>query len=328
MIKKSLLTSAIVLSTLASAAAPISVLAADTNSDANVEQTSSDSNSSKTTDTNVIAGSDVKEADPDIAHIETVQPSAAKSSAQGALVQAASGTTSQQQQAFLDMAVPMAQKAANEYGVYASVMLAQAILESGWGASLLATQGNNLFGIKGDYNGASVTMKTSEWSASQGWYTIYANFRKYPSYYESFADNGDKLRNGVSWDSSYYKGTWKENASSYKDATAWLQGRYATAPTYASSLNNVIETYNLTQYDKNETDDSSTQAPGDVNVIKVNNSNAIYVPMVTFNGDTIGKATRGLQNKTPWQTDQVKTYNGHVYYRVSTNEWVEDTYVI
>ncbi|MFD1417407.1 glycoside hydrolase family 73 protein [Companilactobacillus keshanensis] len=328
MLKKSLLTSAIVLGTLASAVAPTSVLAADaSNSDTNTEQTSSD-NSKKTTDTNVISGSPVKEADPDIAHIETVQPSAAKTKAQGALVQAASGTTSSQQQAFLDMAVPMAQKAASEYGVYASVMLAQAILESGWGASALATQGNNLFGIKGDYNGSSVTMKTSEWSASQGWYTIYASFRKYPSYYESFADNGDKLRNGVSWDSSYYKGTWKENASSYKDATAWLQGRYATAPTYASSLNNVIETYGLTKYDTNSGDDSSTQAPGDVNVISVKNPNAIYVPMVTFNGDTMGKATRGLQNNTPWQTDQVKTYNGHVYYRVSTNEWVEDTYVI
>ncbi|KRK65054.1 hypothetical protein FC72_GL001681 [Companilactobacillus tucceti DSM 20183] len=324
MFKKTLLTSAIVLGTLASAAAPTSVLAADaSNSDTNTEQSSSD-NSKKTTDTNVIAGSPVKEADPDIAHVETVQPTAAKTKAQGALVQATAGATSQQQQAFLDMAVPMAQKAADKYGVYASVMLAQAILESGWGTSLLATQGNNLFGIKGDYNGSYVTMKTSEWSASQGWYTIYANFRKYPSYYESFADNGDKLRNGVSWDSSYYKGTWKENTSSYKDATAWLQGRYATAPTYASSLNNMIETYNLTQYDN----DSSTQAPGDVNVISVNNPKAIYVPMVTFNGDTMGKATRGLQNNTPWQTDQTKTYNGHVYYRVSTNEWVEDTYVI
>ncbi|MFC6322736.1 glycoside hydrolase family 73 protein [Companilactobacillus baiquanensis] len=324
MFKKSLLTSALVLGTLVSTAAPTSVLAADnSNSDTTTEQTSSD-DSSKTTDTNVIAGSAVKEADPDIAHIETVQPSVAKTKAQGQLVQASSGVTTQQQQAFLDMAVPMAQKAADQYGVYASVMLAQAILESGWGTSLLATQGNNLFGIKGDYNGASVTMKTSEWSASQGWYSIYASFRKYPSYYESFADNGDKLRNGVSWDSSYYKGTWKENASSYKDATAWLQGRYATAPTYASSLNNMIETYNLTQYDT----DSSTQAPDAVNVISVNNPKAIYVPMVTFNGDTIGKATRGLQNNTPWQTDQVKTYNGHIYYRVSTNEWVEDTYVI
>ena len=159
------------------------------------------------------------------------------------------GVTKAQQQAFLEKIGPVAQAVGSQYNVYASVMMAQAIVESAWGTSTLSSQYNNYFGIKGDYNGSYVSFPTSEWSADKGYYTIYANFRKYPSATESFADNGALLRYGISGASDFYKGTWKENASSYKDATAWLQGRYATSPIYASTLNKIIETYNLTQYD-------------------------------------------------------------------------------
>ena len=329
MSKKNLLTSALVLGTLAATATPSVVSAATTNdADPAASQTSTEqvNNKSQDNSSNVIAGSE-KKADTTVATSATVQ--AASESLNNALnttavIQAATGATTAQQQAFLSSAVPMAQKAASQYGLYTSVMLAQAILESGWGTSTLATQGHNLFGIKGDYNGAFVTMPTSEWSAAQGWYTINANFRKYPSYYESFADNGNKLRNGVAWNSSYYSGTWKENTKSYKDATAWLQGRYATAPNYASSLNNLIQTYNLTQYDGNAETNGSAQS----SVITVNNPNGNFVKLFAFdsNGTPTTVTNRGLANRTPWYTDQTKTYNGHTYYRVATNEWVEDTY--
>ncbi|AKP67895.1 glycoside hydrolase family 73 protein [Companilactobacillus ginsenosidimutans] len=334
--KRLLLTSTVVLSTLASVAAPTVVSAADNAQQ--VQTTSTDAsavaNSNSGNKSNVIAGSSVKKADTSVAHSTTsasVQAASEAPSANNALkavVQSsATAATSDQQQAFLAMAAPMAQKAAAEYGLYASVMLAQAILESAWGQSDLATQGNNLFGIKGDYNGAYVSMPTSEWSASQGWYSIYANFRKYPSFYESFKDNGNKLRNGVDWDSSYYSGTWKENTGSYQDATAWLQGRYATAPNYASSLNSVIQTYNLTQYDSGSTE-NATQAPSDsTRTIVVNNKSSYATPLVAFNADgSMKNSNRGLSNGTGWATDQTKSYNGHTYYRVSTNEWVMDTY--
>ena len=43
-------------------------------------------------------------------------------------------------------------------------MMAQAIVESGWGASTLSKAPNyNLFGIKGSYNGQSVYMDTWEY---------------------------------------------------------------------------------------------------------------------------------------------------------------------
>lgn len=77
---------------------------------------------------------------------------------------------------------------------YASVMIAQAIVESGWGNSTLASAPNyNLFGIKGSYNGQSVTMPTSEYVNGQ-WITVNAAFRKYPSYKESLQDNVTVLK--------------------------------------------------------------------------------------------------------------------------------------
>ncbi|OUK18175.1 mannosyl-glycoprotein endo-beta-N-acetylglucosamidase, partial [Enterococcus faecium] len=154
------------------------------------------------------------------------------------------------QQAFIDSIASTAQSLASANDLYASVMIAQAIVESGWGNSTLASAPNyNLFGIKGSYNGQSVTMPTSEYVNGQ-WITVNAAFRKYPSYKESLQDNVTVLKTtsfqpGV----YYYSGAWKSNTNSYKDATAWLTGRYATAPNYGSTLNNVIETYNLTQYD-------------------------------------------------------------------------------
>lgn len=68
------------------------------------------------------------------------------------------------QQAFIDSIASSAQSLANENDLYASVMIAQAIVESGWGKSTLSAAPNyNLFGIKGNYQGQSVTMPTSEY---------------------------------------------------------------------------------------------------------------------------------------------------------------------
>lgn len=63
--------------------------------------------------------------------------------------------------------------------------------------------------------------------------------------------------------------------------------------------------------------------------LSVKNDNAIFVPLVAFdqsNNKTDVK-NRGLANNTPWQYDQQKDFDGHTYYRVSTNEWVMDSYV-
>ena len=150
-------------------------------------------------------------------------------------------------QEFLNKAIPAATTASSKYGTYTSVMLAQATVESAWGQSGLAQEpNNNLFGIKGSYNGQSVNMNTGEYG-NGGYYTTNAGFRKYPSYTESFEDNGALLRNQMG---NYYSGTWVENSNNYAQATQnGLQGKYATDPNYAKTLNSVIATNGFDKYD-------------------------------------------------------------------------------
>jgi flagellum-specific peptidoglycan hydrolase FlgJ len=137
----------------------------------------------------------------------------------------------------------------NDYNLYASVMVAQASLETAYGTSKLSTVGNNLFGIKGSYAGKSIVMRTWEEESDGSIIWIDAFFRLYPSYYESMIDYAEKLRNGISWDPNYYKGTWKENTISYQDATLYLTGRYATDSSYYIKLNAIISAYDLTKFD-------------------------------------------------------------------------------
>lgn len=133
--------------------------------------------------------------------------------------------------------------------IYASVMIAQAILESDSGRSALAKSPNhNLFGIKGAFEGNSVPFNTLEADGNQ-LYSINAGFRKYPSTKESLKDYSDLIKNGIDGNQTIYKPTWKSEADSYKDATSHLSKTYATDPNYAKKLNSIIKHYQLTQFD-------------------------------------------------------------------------------
>ena len=151
---------------------------------------------------------------------------------------------------FLRNIIPAAQNVARGKDIYTSVMIAQAALESGWGTSALSKAPNhNLFGVKGSYNGQSVNMQTLEDSGGQNYYSIQANFRKYPSYKESLEDYVDKIVNGISGAPLFYSGAWKSKTNSYQDATSYLTGRYATDTAYGAKLNRIIEQFGLTKYD-------------------------------------------------------------------------------
>nr|WP_251006003.1 GW dipeptide domain-containing protein [Carnobacterium sp. ISL-102] len=164
-------------------------------------------------------------------------------------------TTLFERQEFVDYIASYAVKIANISGeepLYASVIIAQAIHESAYGSSGLSNPPNhNLTGIKGSYNGQYVKMWT--WEHDEKFdadVSILANFRKYPSYFEALEDHGKKMRYGTTWNSKIYSGTWVNNTTSYKDATAALDGVYATDPYgYANKLNKYIEQYQLTDYD-------------------------------------------------------------------------------
>lgn len=152
---------------------------------------------------------------------------------------------------FIGEIAETARRLGEENDLYASVMIAQAILESKSGQSGLASSPNhNLFGIKGKYQNDSVVLETSEDDGTGNLSTIRAEFRKYPSYEDSLKDYVNLLRNGVSWNKQYYTNVFKSNTTSYKDATNYLTGSYATDSNYHEKLNKLIAQYDLVQYDK------------------------------------------------------------------------------
>ncbi|WP_207705453.1 MULTISPECIES: glucosaminidase domain-containing protein [Enterococcus] len=143
-----------------------------------------------------------------------------------------------------------ARKTGQEQELYASVMIAQAILESGSGGSQLAQAPNyNLFGIKGEHEGKSVSFATQEDTGGGNMTTIQASFRAYDDYEDCFEDYAKLLKEGLSGNPDFYKGAWKTTTENYEEATAFLTGKYATDTSYNKKLNGLIETYNLTQYD-------------------------------------------------------------------------------
>lgn len=161
---------------------------------------------------------------------------------------------------FLKKIADDAQEIGQKEGIYASVMMAQDILESGSGNSLLSSEPNhNLFGIKGSYKGSSVTFNTLEQDSSGQSYQIRAQFRKYPSYKESLEDYADLIKNGLTGNPDFYKPTWKSETKDYKEATKYLEGRYATDRQYSQKLNAIIEAYDLTKYDEPKKEATTTE---------------------------------------------------------------------
>lgn len=144
-----------------------------------------------------------------------------------------------------------ARKIGQENDLYASVMIAQAILESASGQSELAQAPNyNLFGIKGTHNGKGISFTTQEALDDGTLYNTQATFRKYENYEDSLKDYAQLLKGGLPGNSQYYNGVWKTNAKTYQEATKFLTGRYATDTKYDQKLNVLIETYHLADYDK------------------------------------------------------------------------------
>ena len=129
------------------------------------------------------------------------------------------------------------------YGVLPSVTAAQAIIESAWGRSALSTEGHNLFGIKGSYNGQSINMMTREVYGGRSVY-VNAAFRRYDNNSQSVDDHGRFL----AVNSRYHNLLWQQD---YRTVTRLIrQDGYATDPSYTTTLNSVIQRYNLTEWDR------------------------------------------------------------------------------
>lgn len=150
-----------------------------------------------------------------------------------------------EQKQFIEKVGRMAQEDMGRTGVLASLTIAQAILESGWGKSGLTVKGNALFGIKAgsSWKGKVYSSKTQECYDGVNYTTITALFRAYDSWEESVADHS-ALLTGL----SRYAAVVGE--TDYRKACEAIQAAgYATAPTYAQQLIKIIDTYSLTDYD-------------------------------------------------------------------------------
>lgn len=145
-------------------------------------------------------------------------------------------------QQFFDKIKPMVIADMKNTGILASLTAAQAFIESGKGNSGLTTKANNLFGIKGEYNGQFVTMLTTEYINGIP-QKVNAKFRKYPSWPESITDHS-----GLFLRASRYANL--RGCKDYKLACVYVQqDGYATSPTYAQTLIKTIETYKLYTWD-------------------------------------------------------------------------------
>lgn len=127
-----------------------------------------------------------------------------------------------------------------EYGIPASITLAQGLLESGAGMSRLASEGNNHFGIKchKSWKGEGIYADDDEKNEC---------FRKYANAEESFEDHARFLKQ------RRYAPLFELEETDY---AGWAKGLkrcgYATDPSYAAKLINIIELYELFQFDSGQ----------------------------------------------------------------------------
>ncbi|MES2148581.1 MAG: glucosaminidase domain-containing protein [Pseudomonadota bacterium] len=146
---------------------------------------------------------------------------------------------------FLDQLVPAAQACQRASGIPASFTLAQAALESAWGASKLAQRAFNLFGVKADraWKGATLAMETAEFVNGKR-LMVTAQWRAYPDWLACLTDRAAFFRANKRYTKCFDETT----------GEGWVRAvavaGYATDPEYAEKLLGVIRGRNLTRFDQ------------------------------------------------------------------------------
>ena len=150
---------------------------------------------------------------------------------------------------FIKQIAKYVQKYAASYGICVhSPIIAQAILESGWGKSKLASTYHNYFGLKcgTKWTGKSVNMTTQEEYQPGTLTTIKDNFRVY-----------DNMEEGVRGYFEFIQLARYQNLRGITDPRKYLEtikaDGYATSSTYVTNNMKLIEQYNLIRYDREET---------------------------------------------------------------------------
>ena len=140
-------------------------------------------------------------------------------------------------QQFLQTILPFAADVAERLGIKVSELMAQAVLETGWGKKIIHSDSGensfNLFGIKanGGWQGETANTVTTEFIGGQA-IKISADFRKYGSFKESF----DDFFQFVSSQPRYAKVL---EAGADKFYSALQSAGYATDPSYAEKISDI-----------------------------------------------------------------------------------------
>ena len=156
-------------------------------------------------------------------------------------------STNATKNAFVPKILAKSVQSGAQYGIFPSIKLSQAALESKWGQSGLATKGKNLFGIKAgsSWKGATINMRTGEQRENGSKYMTDADFRKYSSWDESIDDHSKLLA------TKHYDPV--RHSKNYVEAAKQLKAcNYATALDYADSLISTIKANNFSYYDRPE----------------------------------------------------------------------------
>lgn len=196
----------------------------------------------------------------------------------------------------------------NKYGIPASITLAQGILESGSGSSDLAKYANNHFGIK----------CTSDWKG-KAYYKDDDNrddcFRVYKDPQESYKDHSEFLKR------KRYASLFELDKNDYRNWAIGLKNAgYATNPKYPDLLINIIEKYQLYQYDQSESEREKLAREDkvlkDINA-NIPNEKKLYTPVAVAPKDPPATLENGKyhsvqQGETLYKISQI--------YKISVDE--------
>jgi flagellum-specific peptidoglycan hydrolase FlgJ len=131
-----------------------------------------------------------------------------------------------------------------QYHIPASVVMAQSILESGWGESQLAREANNLFGIKANRStDQSVEFPTTEYLAGEP-KLVKARFARFMNLQECFDAHARLLSF-----SPRYQAALAAADDPVVFAVRLQECGYSTDPDYAQKLLQLIERYGLRRFD-------------------------------------------------------------------------------
>ena len=158
---------------------------------------------------------------------------------------------------FIPTIAPLVQAENKKRGfpLFSSVVIAQAICESGWGQSKIMMKANAIFGIKATSNwkGKVYNANTQECYDGVNYTNINACFRAYDNLQESISDYFDLITKLE----RYRKATVAETP--LECITAIKNGGYATSPTYINTIMSIINSNNLTKYDNVENMENSVE---------------------------------------------------------------------